>query len=73
MREIILSFEELTDMQKEIAVENYKNARLTDYDEEYVRECEQYTDEDWLDGASCYSYVVTYFDNDDDYSVYCLF
>ena len=72
MKEIILSFEELTDMQKEIAVENYKNARLTDDDEECVRECEQYTDEDWIESAKCYLYVVTYFD-DEDYSVYCLF
>lgn len=72
MKEEILSFDKLTDEQKEIAIENYKNARLTDDDEDYVKEYEQYTDEDWLESARCYSYFVNYFDNEE-YSVRCLF
>lgn len=72
MREVILSFDELTEEQKEIAIENYKNTRLTDDDEDYVRECKTYTDEDWYECAKCYSYCVQYYD-DESFCVYCLF
>ena len=72
MKEVILGFDELTKEQKEFAVENYKNVRLMDDDEECVKECEKYTEEDWYECAECYSYNVTYFD-DNSYSVLCLF
>lgn len=72
MEEEILSFDEMTEQQKWLAVEHYKHVRLTDDDEEYVKECESYTDEDWYECASDYQYVVQYFD-DEDYCVYCLF
>ena len=72
MKEECLSFEKLTEDQKGVAVENYKNVRLEDDDEECVKAYEKYTDEDWLENAKGYTYVVTYFDNGV-YSVYCLF
>lgn len=72
MKQEILSFEKLTEDKKGVAVENYKSERLATDDVECVKAYENYTDEEWLENAKGYTYVVTYFDNGM-YSVYCLF
>lgn len=71
-QEVILGFDELTEDLKRLAIENYKHTRLSDDDEEYVKECEIYTDYDWYTKASFYSYRVQRYD-DGSYCVYCLF
>lgn len=72
MKEEVLSFDKLTEEQKEIGLENYKDIRLSNADEDLLKEYKTYTDKDWYECASGYSYLVQSFD-DGSCCVYCLF
>lgn len=73
MEEKILSFSELNEIEKEMAIERYKNDRIQQAQEEnYDYGYDKYTEQDWEQSAAYYSYLVQY-ENNELILVACLF